>query len=63
MEDPDDPLDLLNDDGNGVVEMCLFEEEEKHRKGPVIKNSGCCVLLLLLGTSLLTAAWCVSRLA
>jgi hypothetical protein len=26
MEDYDDPLDLLDDDGDGVVEMCLHEE-------------------------------------
>ena len=25
MEDFDDPLDLLGDDGDGVVEMCLIE--------------------------------------
>ena len=29
MEDFDeDPLDLLEDDGDGVIEMCLFFDED-----------------------------------
>ena len=31
MEDFDDPLDLLDDDGDGVVEVSLFEEVEKFK--------------------------------
>ena len=33
MEDFDDQLDLLDDDGDGVIEMCLVEEEEERKKG------------------------------
>ncbi len=35
MEDFDgDPLDLLDDDGDGVIEMCLFfDEDEKDKQG------------------------------
>ena len=32
MEDFDDPLDLLDDDGDGVVEMSILEDEERQRK-------------------------------
>ena len=56
MEDFDDQLDLLDDDGDGVVEMRLIEEEEKRHKGGTNK-SGCCVVFLLLGSSLALAGW------
>jgi len=39
----DDPLDLLDDDGDGVIEMSILEEEEKSPKRSRRKNSGCCV--------------------
>ena len=61
MDDFDDPLDLLNDDGDGVIEMCLLEEEEKHKKRGSNK-SGCCVVFLLLNSSLILVGWCVSQL-
>jgi hypothetical protein len=61
MEDFDDPLDLLNDDGDGVVEMSLLEEEEKLKKGGGNK-SGCCVVFLLVSSSLTIAGWCMSKL-
>jgi len=48
MSDFDDPLDLLDDDGDGVVEMCLIEEENR-KKGGTNKNSGCCILLFAIG--------------
>jgi hypothetical protein len=32
MNDTEDPLDLLSDDGDGVVEMSLLEELEKRRE-------------------------------
>ncbi|KPJ97507.1 MAG: hypothetical protein AMJ60_10980 [Desulfobacterales bacterium SG8_35] len=60
MKDPADPMDLLNDDGSGTVEMCLLEEEGKHKKDGRNTPSGCCIVLLLLGTSLTIAAWCLS---
>jgi hypothetical protein len=60
MEDFDDPLDLLNDDGDGVVEMSLLEEEEEGKQGGKTSNSGCCVVFLALG-SLMITGWWVSR--
>ena len=44
MNHPDDPLDLLNDDGDGVVEMSLLEEEEKRSKTGGSNKSGCCLV-------------------
>jgi hypothetical protein len=63
MEDYDDPLDLLDDDGDGVIEISLFEEEEKHPKGGSNNKSGCCVVFLLLSSSLIIAGWCVRQFA
>jgi hypothetical protein len=54
MEDFEDQLDLLNDDGDGVVEISLLEEEEKGKKGGSNNKSGCCVVFL--GYKIL---WCV----
>jgi hypothetical protein len=62
MNDPDDPLDLLNDDGDGVIEMSLLEEEQQRRKPGTRNKSGCCVVFLLLGSSLIIAGWCVSQM-
>jgi hypothetical protein len=61
MEDFDeDPLDLLDDDGDGVIETCLFFDEDGKDKQSGNKppgKGGCCVLLLGVGTSLLMASW------
>ncbi|MDH3331911.1 MAG: hypothetical protein WBD61_09995 [Desulfobulbales bacterium] len=62
MKDFDDPLDLLDDDGDGVVEMSILEEEEKSLKDGRRKNSGCCVVFLVLGSSLILAGWSVIQL-
>ena len=62
MSDFDDPLDLLDDDGDGVVEISLIEEEEKLKKSSGNKNSGCCIVIFLLGSSLITAGWYVIRI-
>ena len=43
LQEPGDPLDLLDDDGNGTVEICLVEEEEKQGKGGTDNRSGCCL--------------------
>ena len=62
MEDFKDPLDLLNDDGDGVVEISLIEEEEKQsKKGGNNNKSGCCVVFLMLGSSLIIAGLYVSQ--
>jgi hypothetical protein len=63
MKDSGDPLDLLNDDGDGVVELCLLEEEEKHKKTGSRNTSGCSVLFLVLGSSLIIAGWCLRHTA
>ncbi len=55
----DDPLDLLDDDGDGVNEMCLlFDEEQKKEKGNGPRhNGGCCVVLLAIGASSLVIGY------
>ena len=63
MQEPGDPLDLLDDDGNGTVEICLVEEEEKQGKGGTDNRSGCCLIFLVLGSSLLLAGWCLNPMA
>ena len=47
MKDFDeDPLDLLDDDGDGVIEMCLFFDEDnktsKVEKGHLVTVELCC---------------------
>ncbi len=63
MNDFDDPLDLLDDDGDGVIEMAILEEEEKQsKKGGNKSSSGCCFVFLILSSSVIVVGWCVSRL-
>jgi hypothetical protein len=62
MQDFDDPLDLLDDDGDGVVEMSILEEEETRKKGGSSTKSGCSKVFLVLGSSLLIAGWYVIRM-
>ena len=59
MKDFDDPLDLLDDDGDGVVEISLMEEEKGTKDGRNNK-SGCCVVLLLLGSLVTLTGWLMS---
>ncbi len=65
MGDPDkDPLDLLDDDGDGAIEMCLlFDEDEKNKQsgGRPPGNSGCCIVLGV-GASLLMAGCGITKL-
>ena len=55
MDFDEDPLDLLEDDGDGVNETILFfdKDEEKGQNRP--KGTGCSVVLFLLGTGLFSA--------
>ncbi len=66
MEDFDeDPLDLLEDDGDGVIEMGLFFDEDEKGNDSGRKpsgNSGCCVVLLGMGASILLAGWGIMKL-
>ena len=61
----EDPLDLLDDDGDGVNEMCLFFDDDgkdnKNGNKPQGK-SGCCVVFLVMGTSILMAGWGLVKL-
>ena len=65
MDDFDeDPLDLLDDDNDGVVETALFFDEDSKDKQTESKppsNSGCCVVFLALGTSIGVAAWTITQ--
>lgn len=51
MDFDDDPLDLLEDDGDGVNEMCLLFDEngdkQNSQKSP--QGTGCSVMLLCMG--------------
>jgi len=58
----EDPLDLLEDDGDGVIEMGLFfDEDEKDKQGrnKPPGNSGCCIVILAMGASVLIAGWSI----
>lgn len=60
MDDYEDSLDLLDDDGDGVVEMCvMFDEEGKNKQGGSKPhgNSGCCLAFGAIGASFLFAGW------
>ena len=65
MEDFDeDPLDLLEDDGDGVIEMGLFFDEDEKNKQSGNKppgGGGCCFVLLGMGTSVLMAGLGISK--
>ena len=52
MSYDEDPLDLLEDDGDGVIDTILFfdEDEEKREGFRPPQKSGCCVLLILMGS-------------
>lgn len=59
MEDFDEsPLDL-DGDGDDAIEMCLFfDEDEKSKKGATPPSkSGCCIVFLVIGSSLAGAVW------
>ncbi len=57
MSHDEDHLDLLEDDGDGVIEMCLFfdkESEKDNPRGPPQK-AGCGFVLLLMGASVISS--------
>jgi hypothetical protein len=56
----DDPLDLLEDDGDGVNEMCLLLDDEEPAKTGGRQpsgNGGCCIIFMAVGSSLVAAGW------
>ncbi|MEE4314396.1 MAG: hypothetical protein V2J11_07840 [Desulfofustis sp.] len=58
MDDFDeDPLDLLEDDGDGVNETILLFDKDAENQQPPVKNRGCAVVLMILTSSLLSAGF------
>ncbi len=57
MDFDEDPLDLLEDDGDGVNEMCLLfdENEKKQNSQKPPQGTGCSVLLLCMGAGAVSA--------
>ena len=63
MDDFDeDPLDLLEDDGDGVIETTLLLDEDAENQQQPAKNSGCAVVLMVLTSSLLSAGFGLYKL-
>ncbi len=58
----DDPLDLLEDDGDGVIETILMEDGDKEQPSSPRGSSGCCVVLLGIGASVGSGWWVVGNL-
>ncbi len=56
MINDEDPLDLFEDDGDGVNEMCLLFDEDSKRGDPKgqSRGTGCAVVLLLLAASVIS---------
>ena len=63
MNHDEDPLDLLEDDGDGVNEMCLFfddgSEKKNSKRSP--QGTGCAIVLLLMGASIISAGFLVGK--
>ncbi|MEA3548294.1 MAG: hypothetical protein U9R66_11600, partial [Thermodesulfobacteriota bacterium] len=60
----EDPLDLLDDDGDGVVEMCLlFDDDGKNKQtgSKPLNNSECCVTLLIFGGAASAMTWGITK--
>ncbi|MFH1214902.1 MAG: hypothetical protein V1706_00205 [Pseudomonadota bacterium] len=61
MNEHEDPLGLLDDDGDGVIEMCLLEEDEQFQQKGKNNKKGCCVFLMVLGSSALLSIWGIGQ--
>ncbi len=64
MSYDEDPLELLEDDGDGVIEIGLFFDDEKEtgkKKSPQ-GNSGCGLAMIIMGGTLSTIGYGVSKL-
>ena len=60
----EDPLDLLDDDGDGVIEMGLFLDDEAKNQQPASNqpsSSGCCVVFAAFGASIGMTAWAITH--
>ncbi len=49
MSYDEDPLDLFDDDGDGVIETSLLFDENEEK--PVAQKTGCAVLITGIGAS------------
>ena len=60
-----DPLDIIDDGDGGAVELSILEEElEKERqnkRGSGKNNSGCSVILFLIGSAAILTGWFVIK--
>ena len=62
MEDfEDDPLDLLEDDGDGVIETILLLDDEEEKEKPILERTGCAVLLIGVSSTVGAGWWCISK--
>ena len=63
MDDFDESQLDLDGDGDDAMEMCLFFDKDgkKSKQGGSKPpgNSGCCVVFLAIGSSMMIAGWCV----
>lgn len=59
MTDDEDPLDLFDDDGDGVIETILLLDDEEEK--PVLQRKGCAVLLVGVGSSFGIGWWAVTN--
>ncbi|MCB2217764.1 hypothetical protein [Desulfofustis glycolicus] len=58
MDDFDeDPLNLLENDGDGVNETILLFDRDAKNQQPPVENRGCAVVLMILTSSLLSAGF------
>ena len=56
MDDHDeDPLDMLEDDGDGVIETILLFDEEEEKD--IQTRTGCSILILGVGASVVGTGW------
>jgi len=60
MEDFDEPFDLDGDGKFGAFEASILEEETNRKKGDN-GNSGCCIVFLALGSSMLLSIWGITK--
>ena len=54
MSFDEDPLDLLEDNGDGVIETAIFFDEEEQKKERPPQNTGCCIVLVLIGSTIVS---------
>ncbi len=56
MDFDDDPMDLLEDDDDGVIEMGLFFDEDgnKQNSQKTPQGTGCAVVLFCMGTGVIS---------